>query len=347
MAVVLYANNASSTLAGSLTNVSTSCTLSTGTGTLFPSPGAGQYFVMTFSDAATNLVREIVHVTARSGDVCTIVRAQEGTTARSWSVADNAQNLWTAGAADSLAQTSQIQIQADNYGVDSGSANALVITLSLAPVSLASIVGSPIRILKTGTANTGAVTLNVNALGARPVTMPGGAALNSGVLPASALFTLIYDGSEFQLQGGFLTPRTGELFSWTAPSAPAYALVRDGSAVSRAVYFGLNALASAAGYSDPWGPGNGTTTFNVPNDLGVFDRGWDSGGAIDPGRAFGSLQTDAFRSHAHDLPVYVSDSSSSFAADGSGTTLHTATTNATGGAETRPINRAYLPCICI
>lgn len=351
MSVILFANNAATTLAGSVSSGATSCTVVTGTGALFPNPSAGQYFLLTFSDAATNTTREIVKVTARSGDVMTIVRAQEGTTAHAWSVADNAQNLWTAGSAATYAQAAQVQLQPDNYAVDGGSANAMTATLSLAPASYAAIVGAPIRIKKSANVNTGAVTLNLNGLGAVAVVTPAGAALTYGQLAASGIMTLVYDGASFEVQSSLTPSRSGELFHWPAPTPPAYALVRDGSAVSRTTYSALNALASAAGYADPWGPGNGTTTFNLPLDDGDFERNWISGGAVDPGRAFGSLQADAFAAHTHNVNT---TSTANDAGTGNvrvssavqSPSTHT-TTSAGTATETRPINRAYLPCICI
>ena len=98
-ATVLFANNASTTLAGAITNSSLTANLASGTGVLFPSPGAGQYFVGTFTDAATGLLNEIVWVTNITGDVITMTRAQEGTTAKAWHAGDFFANLWTAGQA--------------------------------------------------------------------------------------------------------------------------------------------------------------------------------------------------------------------------------------------------------
>jgi hypothetical protein len=97
MATILFANNAATVLAGPISNTALTAVLATGTGVLFPSPAAGQYFAMTFTDAATGLLNEIVYVTARSGDMVTFIRAQEGTAARSWLSGDYAANLVTAG----------------------------------------------------------------------------------------------------------------------------------------------------------------------------------------------------------------------------------------------------------
>ena len=103
---ILFANNATSTLAGSISNVATTCTLASGTGALFPNPGADEYFVMTFTDNATGLVNEIVHVTARSGDVLTIERGKEGTAAVAWTAGDLASALITAGVLEDFQQIS-------------------------------------------------------------------------------------------------------------------------------------------------------------------------------------------------------------------------------------------------
>lgn len=104
MSIIRFSNNAASTLAGSISNVATTCNLAPGTGVLFPNPSVGQYFVMTLIDAVTKLLREVVHVTVRSGDALTVVRAQEGTTALSWTAGDIAANLNTKGTMEAMAQ---------------------------------------------------------------------------------------------------------------------------------------------------------------------------------------------------------------------------------------------------
>ena len=63
-------NNAYSTLASSITSGATSLTLASGEGARFPSSN----FPLSIED-------EILRCTSRSGDVCTVVRGQEGTTA--------------------------------------------------------------------------------------------------------------------------------------------------------------------------------------------------------------------------------------------------------------------------
>lgn len=79
---VLFTNNASSTLASSITNVQTSITVAAGQGARFPSPSGTNVFYATLVDVSNNI--EIVKCTSRSTDTLTIVRAQEGTTARAY-----------------------------------------------------------------------------------------------------------------------------------------------------------------------------------------------------------------------------------------------------------------------
>jgi hypothetical protein len=94
---LLFANNAGSTLAGAITAGALSLSLAPGGGAKFSAPGAGQAFNGTLTDAATGLIQEIVQVTNITGDVLTVIRAQEGTTALSWLSGDLFQQLITAG----------------------------------------------------------------------------------------------------------------------------------------------------------------------------------------------------------------------------------------------------------
>ena len=80
---VLYTNNASTALAAGINNSVTSLSVSSGTGALFPNPSNPDIFYATLTDSSGNV--EIVRVTARSTDTFTVVRGQDGTSARSWS----------------------------------------------------------------------------------------------------------------------------------------------------------------------------------------------------------------------------------------------------------------------
>jgi hypothetical protein len=75
-----FTDNATSILAATITSGSTSVQVSTGQGALFPTLTGTEYFIAAIQDTAGNV--EYVKVTAVSGDVFTVVRAQEGTTAQ-------------------------------------------------------------------------------------------------------------------------------------------------------------------------------------------------------------------------------------------------------------------------
>lgn len=106
---MLFANNASTTLAADFAIGATELHLASGTGALFPNPVTveGEYFAMTLVDALTGTRNEIVYCTARTGDICTVVRGEEGTSDQAWITGDVAANLWTAGSAQAVQQTVQ------------------------------------------------------------------------------------------------------------------------------------------------------------------------------------------------------------------------------------------------
>lgn len=85
---LLYANNAAGTLAAGISSTATSLALNAGQAGLFPAPVAPDSFYATLTDAATRTIIEIVLVTQVAGNVFTIQRAQDGTSARAWSAGD-------------------------------------------------------------------------------------------------------------------------------------------------------------------------------------------------------------------------------------------------------------------
>jgi len=93
---IKFKNNASTTLAQDITDVSTSLVVAAGTGVLFPALGANDYFLITVVDNAGN--NEIMKVTAINTDTLTVVRAQEGTTARAFAMNSLVELRLTAGA---------------------------------------------------------------------------------------------------------------------------------------------------------------------------------------------------------------------------------------------------------
>jgi hypothetical protein len=101
---ILFANFASTTLAGPISNVATTLNVASGTGALFPSPSNPDLFKLVLNDAATGLLYEVCNCTAVSGDTLTVTRGQEGTGARSWLAGDVAANFNTAGTMQAMVQ---------------------------------------------------------------------------------------------------------------------------------------------------------------------------------------------------------------------------------------------------
>ncbi len=88
----LYANNAKTTLAADINSAVTSITVVNGS--LFPAPGANEYFFITI-ELGPNI--EIIKVTGRSGNTLTgCVRAQENTTANAFTAGARVENRLTA-----------------------------------------------------------------------------------------------------------------------------------------------------------------------------------------------------------------------------------------------------------
>ena len=111
---VLWANNAGTTLAASITSTATTISVVSGTGSLFPNPGSNQFFALTLISAASSSTFEIVYCTARSSDTLTVTRGQEGTSAKSFNAGDYANQLQTAGALNLLPQIGEANVWSNN-----------------------------------------------------------------------------------------------------------------------------------------------------------------------------------------------------------------------------------------
>jgi hypothetical protein len=103
----LFSNNGISSLASGITAGATSMTFATGEGVEFNAPTGGDFELLTLYDGATIDISanvEIVKMTARTADVATIVRAQEGTTGFAFSSADGIEATATALTLSDLSQ---------------------------------------------------------------------------------------------------------------------------------------------------------------------------------------------------------------------------------------------------
>ena len=138
----------------------------------------------------------------------------------------------------------------------------------------------------------------------------------------------------------------GATLEWRTASIPTGFLECDGSAVSRTTYSGLFSILGTQ-----YGVGDGSTTFNIPDDRGQFKRGWDHGAGVDPdagtrtdrgdgttGDNMGTKQADELESHTHGYATQLHGTGGGGSNVGRGSGSSTYFTNASGGAETRPLN---------
>lgn len=91
----------------------------------------------------------------------------------------------------------QVQDSALIWG-GTGGGTVDAITISTTPATAAHTTGAGFYFLSSG-ANTGAVTLNPNGIGAKSVTKNGATALAAGDIPSGAIVRVVYDGTRYQL----------------------------------------------------------------------------------------------------------------------------------------------------
>ena len=168
----------------------------------------------------------------------------------------------------------------------------------------------------------------------------------------------------------------GTIFMVPATSAPAGSVKVNGAELSRTTYAALWAYAQASGNMEvddatwvanrtangtngKFSPGNGTTTFRIPDARGDFPRFLSDGSTVDSGRVIGSYQADAMQGHWHTNPTSFAAASSTTGGDGGlmqsqnngpiNTTRGPVSDGTNGtprtAAETRSRNTAWLACI--
>jgi len=294
MSTEQFSNNATTTLGSSASSGTTTITVASGTGSEFPNPTGGQFFSATLwaAGSTTGTPNEIVYCTARSGDTMTVVRGREGTTAQAWAVGDTFANYPTAAWYNGVASITDIQSQFGNSATDSGTANAGVVTLAPVPAGLSSLLLSPIRIFKGGAANTGAYTINVNGLGVHAVTI-NGAAIPAGKLPASQIFEVVWDGTNFELlsaagpSGGLIALRVFTSSGTYTPTAGTTSI--EVTAVGGGGGGGGSAAMSASQFAAAGGGGaGGTSVSRLTTGFSSVAVTIGAGGAGGTGAANGS-----------------------------------------------------------
>lgn len=220
MAAVKINNNAASRLASSLTAGATSLSVTPGGGSKFPTPTGGDWFPVTLLKSSGQF--EITRCTARAGDVLTVTRGQEGTAAIPFDAGDRVELRATAAVfaelqqktagAQAVADAAQAEVNAvETAYPDAIQGGALTRIGSIAGAdTITGTVPAPFSAYANGQKfdfiaaadNTGAVTINLNGLGAKAVTKQGTTALRAGDIRAGAVVQIAYDGTRFQIVSG-------------------------------------------------------------------------------------------------------------------------------------------------
>ena len=92
---------------------------------------------------------------------------------------------------DKLPSETVLKLGTVNYGIDTGAADAYVVTLPYVPAGYTD--GMQV-LFKADNANTGAATINVNSLGIKDLMSQSGAALSSGDIAANKMVLCVYNG---------------------------------------------------------------------------------------------------------------------------------------------------------
>jgi hypothetical protein len=133
-----FGNNLVSSLASDITASQTAISVMPGDGPLFStlltsdfsnkSTTLKNYAKITLTDAGETAF-EICHLISVSGDTLTVIRGQEGTAAKGWSLKDVIANFATRGSENIFPQIAHIQSGFYTSGIAGGTANALTLEL--------------------------------------------------------------------------------------------------------------------------------------------------------------------------------------------------------------------------
>lgn len=228
-------NSASTTLASGVTNTDTSFPLTNSSNFQAKS---GEGMVKIDEGLATE---EIAYATGISAGALTIPlanRGLEGGSSQAHAAGATIRGILSAGllndVSDSIANvldpvTGDIdysEFKAAFYAADAGSTDAYAITLSPVPATLAPLLGLPIS-FKANTANTGAATLNVNSIGAQTIKKAHDQDLADNDIEVGQIVTVVWDGTNFQMQSQIANSATGPMVDAGAYVKP----TTDGDAI--------------------------------------------------------------------------------------------------------------------
>ncbi|WP_254901112.1 tail fiber protein [Serratia marcescens] len=209
--IIGFGNNVVSSLAADITATQTTIQVMPGAGALFAglltydyandSNPLKVYAKITLTDAKET-VFEVCHLTAVNNDMLTVVRGQEGTAAKGWSLNDVIANFATRGSENQFVQIEQLQSGHYTSAVAGGTANGLTLALPATFFLNGSTewaLKTPILIYPTLN-NTGASTLQLTmggrVVGTYPLVKGSNTALRAGDIVAKNPFLAVFNADQ-------------------------------------------------------------------------------------------------------------------------------------------------------
>lgn len=209
--IIGFGNNVVSSLAADITATQTTIQVMPGAGALFAglltydyandSNPLKVYAKITLTDAKET-VFEVCHLTAVNNDMLTVVRGQEGTAAKGWSLNDVIANFATRGSENQFVQIEQLQSGHYTSAVAGGTANGLTLALPATYFLNGSTdwaLKTPILIYPTLN-NTGASTLQLTmggrVMGTYPLMKGSNTALRAGDIVAKNPFLAVFNADQ-------------------------------------------------------------------------------------------------------------------------------------------------------
>lgn len=181
--IEVYANNARTELSSGI--ISSSTTIQVVDASKFPqiTTSTNKFFRLIITSATSpNEVQEICYVTNVSGNILTVLRGQDGTTAASWSTGAPCWNASTKGGFNSYSTKSCAAATGTN-------AYAVVLNDNAS----AYYQGMTVLFTVANSNTSSSVSLNVNALGAKSITNNDGSVILIGQLTVGSVIQCVYN----------------------------------------------------------------------------------------------------------------------------------------------------------
>ncbi|WP_261804353.1 gp53-like domain-containing protein [Serratia ureilytica] len=267
--IIGFGNNVVSSLAADITATQTTIQVMPGAGALFAglltydysndSNPLKVYAKITLTDAKET-VFEVCHLTAVNNDMLTVVRGQEGTAAKGWSLNDVIANFATRGSENQFVQIEQLQSGHYTSAVAGGTANGLTLALPATFFLNGSTewaLKTPILIYPTLN-NTGASTLQLTmggrVMGTYPLVKGSNTALRAGDIVAKNPFQAVFNADE----GRFIvlnpTTNVGAVMTVNSHAPDATGNVKLGTAADADVGTNLGDVMSVGAFGLGTGP---------------------------------------------------------------------------------------------